>query len=66
MDRGEQWRAGWGWCGHERYPVEVRHAEGGHIARCLGCGCSGPPRPSSTGALTALRNEALRPVVPTR
>jgi hypothetical protein len=33
---------------------------GGRAARCLGCGLTGPERPSSALALAALRDEARR------
>ncbi len=46
-----------GRCGHGCYPVEVRPVEGGRSARCLGCGHTGPVRPSSAWALAALRDE---------
>jgi hypothetical protein len=48
---------GVGRCGHRRYPVVVGRVEGGRTARCLGCGCSGPVRPSAAWALAALRDE---------
>jgi hypothetical protein len=47
-------------CLHDRYPVVVEPVEGGRVARCLGCGRLGPVRPSSAGALAALRNEPQR------
>jgi hypothetical protein len=40
--------------------VVVEPVEGGRVARCLGCGRLGPVRPSSAGALAALRNEPQR------
>jgi hypothetical protein len=42
------------------YPVEVKHVEVGRVARCLGCGQTGPARPSSERALAALRDEPRR------
>ena len=57
LDRSER---GAGRCRHGCYPVEVRPVEGGRSARCLGCGQSGPARPSAAGALAALRDEARR------
>ena len=48
-------------CGHGS-PVVVEPAPGGRVARCLLCGNSGPVRPTSEGALAALRDEARRPL----
>jgi hypothetical protein len=44
-----------GRCGHLCYPVEAMPIDGGRVARCLGCGLSGPVRASATEALAALR-----------
>ena len=41
-------------CVHRCYPVEAIFVDGGRLARCLGCGCSGPTR--AIEALAALRN----------
>ena len=41
-------------------PVLVEPGPDGRKARCLLCGRSGPVRPSSRGALAALRNEPRR------
>src|ERR671916_225441 len=50
-----------GRCWHRGYPVVVGRVDGGgRTARCLGCGRSGPPRPSAAWALAALRDEARR------
>ncbi len=37
-------------------PVVVEPTPGGHVARCLVCGISGPVRPDSEGAMRALKN----------
>jgi hypothetical protein len=46
-----------GHCEHDAFPVEVLTVGGGRkkIARCLGCGRSGPVCESSAEALAALR-----------
>ncbi len=60
MDRRKR-RADSGRCGHATLPVEVLPVAGGKkIAHCLGCGRSGPARPSAPEALAALRDEPRR------
>ena len=49
-----------GRCAHVGFPLEVERVEGGRAARCLGCGHRGPVRPSSEGAVAALRAGARR------
>lgn len=44
-----------GRCEHRCYPVEAVPVDGGRVARCLGCGLSGPTRASAIEALAALR-----------
>lgn len=49
-------------CGHRGYPVVVGRVGVGRTARCLGCGRSGPVRPSAAWALAALRDEPRRSI----
>ena len=48
-----------GRCVHRCYPVEAKSVDGGRVARCLGCGLSGPTRASAIEALAALRNPGV-------
>ena len=57
-DRTIQWR-----CEHP-CPVVIEDIAEGRIARCLRCGCSGPPREGSEAALLALRGRSQRPGLP--
>lgn len=57
LDRRKRW-ADSVRCEHTTLPVEVLPVAGGKkIAHCLGCGRSGPARPSGPEALAALRDE---------
>lgn len=58
MEREER-PADYGRCDHRCYPVEAIPADGGRVARCLGCGLSGPTRASAIEALAALRNPGV-------
>ncbi len=49
-----------GRCAHASPVVVEPTGPGGRAARCLGCGLTGPERPSSALALAALRDEARR------
>ena len=51
--------AGHGRCEHRCYPVEAAPADSGRVARCLGCGRSGPVRASAAEALAALRAQGV-------
>ena len=58
MEREER-PADYGRREHRCYPVEAMPVDGGRVARCLGCGLSGPTRASAIEALAALRGPGV-------